>query len=192
MEDKRVRKTKKYLKDTLIMLLDKESFEQITVTQLCENADVSRITFYSHYADKYDLLEDIFQDMIKIGTEDYMKREAEHNKDNNIVTGFCNVMDCILDLFYGNYNFFKHTDPNSNPYLAFSFYNHVLDTVAHHTNKEAARHRLKYSTGQITGFLCYGLLGFINESRSETYDMKKVKQDSHKILVELLQSGILF
>ena len=192
MEDKRIRKTKKNLKDTLISLLNEESFEQITVTQLCENADISRITFYSHYADKYDLLEDIFHDMIVLGTDGYLQREERLNKDGNIVKGFTNVMDSILDLFYTHYDFFKHTDPNRNPYLAFSFYNHVLDTVAHHTNKESSRHQLKYSTGQITGFLCYGLLGFINESRSETYDIEKVKQDSHKLLVDLLQSGILF
>ncbi len=192
MEDKRIKKTKKYLKDTLIRLLDEEPFEQITVTKLCERADISRITFYSHYADKYDLLEDIFQDMITIGTEDYLRREEKYNKDANIVTGFSNVMDSILNLFYGHYDFFRHTDPNRNPYLAFSFYNHVLDTVAHHTNKEGSRHPMKYSTGQITGFLCYGLLGFINESRSETYDMEKVKQDSHRLLVDMLQSGILF
>lgn len=192
MEDKRIRKTKKYLKDTLVRLLDDESFEQITVTQLCESADVSRITFYSHYADKYDLLDDIFHDMIVIGTEDYTAREEQNNKDGNIVQGFSNVMDCILDLYYGHYDFFRHTDPNHNPYLAFSFYNHVLDTVAHHTNKESTKHHLKYSAGQITGFLCYGLLGFINESRSETYDMEKVKRDSHQLLIDLLKSGILF
>lgn len=64
MEDKRIIKTKKYLKDTLIELLDEMPFEKITVTMLCQKADISRITFYSHYDDKYDLVEDIFQDMI--------------------------------------------------------------------------------------------------------------------------------
>ena len=135
MEDKRVKKTKKYLKDTLIKLLDEEPFEQITVTQICDRADISRITFYTHYADKYDLTEDIFQDMIKIGTNDYLEREKTHNKGRDIATGFVNVMDSIVKLYYDHYDFFRHASPERNPYLAFSFYNHVLATVEHHTTR---------------------------------------------------------
>ena len=40
-------------------MLSKKSFEKITVKSICENADISRITFYSHYDDKYDLVSDI-------------------------------------------------------------------------------------------------------------------------------------
>lgn len=192
MEDKRIKKTKKYLKQTLIKLLDKETFEQITVTRLCDEADVSRITFYTHYSDKYDLAEDIFQDMIEIGTAEYDELQRTNNPDGSIVTGFTNVMDAILDLYYGEYDFFKHTLPDSNPYLAFTFYNHVLETVEHHTNKERSRHTFKYTTPQITGFLCYGLLGFINESRNEQTDIAQIKRDSHRLLNDLLCSGIMF
>ena len=52
MEDKRIRKTKKTLKTTLIKMLKEETFDQVSITELCKNADISRITFYSHYSDK--------------------------------------------------------------------------------------------------------------------------------------------
>ena len=52
MEDRRITKTKKALKEALIEMLDKETFEQISITELCRKADVSRITFYAHYSDK--------------------------------------------------------------------------------------------------------------------------------------------
>ena len=66
MEDKRIRKTKKNLKQTLIALLGQKPFEQITVTELCKSADTSRITFYAHYNDKYELAAEVFQDMLKL------------------------------------------------------------------------------------------------------------------------------
>ena len=52
MEDRRIVKTKRNLKEALIAMLDKEDFEHISITELCRKAEVSRITFYSHYSDK--------------------------------------------------------------------------------------------------------------------------------------------
>lgn len=192
MEDKRIRKTKKYLKDTLIRLLDDLPFEKITVTNLCEEADISRITFYSHYSDKYDLAEDIFQDMIAEGTSRYDELERLYNPEHDVALGFSHVMDSILRLYYDEYRFFKHATPERNPYLAFSFFNHVYWTVEHHTSKENSRHPLKYTNRQITGFLCYGLLGFINESHNENNDFKKNERDAHQLLSDILNKNILF
>lgn len=49
MEDRRVIKTKKNLKATLIEMMGEISFEQISITELCKRAEISRITFYAHY-----------------------------------------------------------------------------------------------------------------------------------------------
>ena len=59
MEDRRVIKTKKNLKATLIEMMGEISFEQISITELCKRAEISRITFYAHYSDKYALADDI-------------------------------------------------------------------------------------------------------------------------------------
>ena len=57
MEDKRIRKTKRNLKDTLVELLMEVPFEQISITELCKRADKTRITLNSHYSDKYALVD---------------------------------------------------------------------------------------------------------------------------------------
>ncbi len=54
-EDRRIRKTKKLLCDALIRLLGKKSIAEITVTELTEEADVHRGTFYHHYKDAFEL-----------------------------------------------------------------------------------------------------------------------------------------
>lgn len=53
-EDLRVVKTHKALYDAFTELLQTKSFEDITVTQLCDKALVRRATFYKHFMDKYD------------------------------------------------------------------------------------------------------------------------------------------
>ena len=168
MEDKRIRKTKKTLKTTLIKMLKEETFDQVSITELCKNADISRITFYSHYSDKFALVDDIFADMQEIGYADYRRRQQEYNPSGSVVQGYVNVLDTILDLYYARFDFFRHTDPEKNPYLAFAFYNIVLDTVEQHTSHIEQRNlKLKYSARKIAGFVCFGLLGFINECHQE-------------------------
>ena len=61
-EMKRNRKTKytqMVLKDSLMELMRQKSITQITIKELCENADINRTTFYAHYTDQYQLLTSI-------------------------------------------------------------------------------------------------------------------------------------
>ena len=55
--DLRITKTDKIIKDAFLELADNIGFEKITVINLTKKAMISRTTFYSHYKDKYDLLE---------------------------------------------------------------------------------------------------------------------------------------
>ncbi len=61
--DRRSIRTKKELKDNLITLLSTgRIIESISVKELADLADISRSTFYLHYSDIYDLLDDIEND----------------------------------------------------------------------------------------------------------------------------------
>lgn len=191
MEDRRIRKTKKNLKSTLIAMLTDTPFEQISITDLCSRADTSRITFYTHYSDKYALVDDIFQDMIIEGTDIYEKMQTENNPNANPAISYCNVLESILTLYYKNYSFFCHTIPDENPYLAFAFYNHVLETVEMHTNKESKVLKLRYSPKKIAGFLCYGIVGFINEGHSENTPKEQIHKEARELLTRILKSDVL-
>ena len=54
--DRRVRKTKRQLREALTTLLLEKKFSDITVREISELADVNRGTFYTHYRDTTDLL----------------------------------------------------------------------------------------------------------------------------------------
>ncbi|NRD76526.1 TetR/AcrR family transcriptional regulator [Bacillus sp. BRMEA1] len=55
--DKRITRTKWLLRDALTVLMEEKGFEGITVRDLTEKAAINRGTFYLHYRDKFDLLE---------------------------------------------------------------------------------------------------------------------------------------
>ena len=174
MEDKRIAKTKKNLKNAMIAMLGEKDFEHITITELCRAAEISRITFYSHYSDKYALLDEIFDDMLKLGTEDYYRRQRENNPTGRLAAGYVNMLDAILQLYSDRFDFFRHTDPEKNPYLASRLYSIVLETVEQHTLHVKKRMRLKYSPRKIAGFVCFGMFGFVNESREENTPMDEL------------------
>lgn len=63
--DRRKRYTQMVLKDSFIYLLKQKQISKITVKEVCELADINRSTFYAHYTDLYDLLEQIEEDIIR-------------------------------------------------------------------------------------------------------------------------------
>lgn len=64
-QDLRVQRTKKALITTFSDLLETKSFDNITIQDLCEKANVRRSTFYRHFNDKYDLLNNIVGTLIE-------------------------------------------------------------------------------------------------------------------------------
>jgi AcrR family transcriptional regulator len=64
-DDRRVKYTKMVLKDSFINLLEKKDISQITIKEICEDADINRATFYAHYNDQYDLLKKIEDELLE-------------------------------------------------------------------------------------------------------------------------------
>lgn len=56
-QDLRIRRTYKLLRNALIELIQEKPFDKISVTDICDRAMVHRATFYSHFEDKYRLLD---------------------------------------------------------------------------------------------------------------------------------------
>jgi AcrR family transcriptional regulator len=63
-ENRRVRMTKRLMKDALLELLAQTELSGISVTAICEKADVNRSTFYKYYSSPSELLREIEQDVL--------------------------------------------------------------------------------------------------------------------------------
>ena len=64
----RVRRMKKLLREALLELIEERGFDALTVSEIIQRAMVSRTAFYRNYQDKYDLVEQIFEDEMHILT----------------------------------------------------------------------------------------------------------------------------
>ena len=61
----RVRRTQKLLREALIELIEEQGFEALTIGELTSRAMVSRAAFYRNYQDKYDPVEQIFEEAMR-------------------------------------------------------------------------------------------------------------------------------
>ena len=77
LEDLRVRRTRKLLQKALLEAASEKGFAHVTVSDITERAMVNRATFYRHYEDKYDLLEQYMKEL----SEFIDSEEAETSPD---------------------------------------------------------------------------------------------------------------
>lgn len=64
-QNRKKQTTKRLLKDTFInLILENNDVQSITISDITDRADFNRGTFYIHYQDKIDLLEELYQDAI--------------------------------------------------------------------------------------------------------------------------------
>ena len=63
--DRRVRKTKSQLREGLARLMLQKSIKEITVKELVDEVDINRSTFYLHYTDIYQMLQQIEEDALE-------------------------------------------------------------------------------------------------------------------------------
>lgn len=78
-EDRRIKRTKENIKNTLIKMLESMPITSVSVTELAEKANISRKTFYLHYNSVYDAVEDIDNDLSDLlqNLVDRMERDQE-------------------------------------------------------------------------------------------------------------------
>lgn len=56
-QDPRVRRTRQLIHQAFVELLQTKEFHEITVSDITRHATINRVTFYTHYTDKYELLD---------------------------------------------------------------------------------------------------------------------------------------
>lgn len=77
MGDLRTQKTYDSLKKAFLELLEKHRFEEITVIELCKQANIRRATFYSHFADKFEFLSFFIQEIRKEMLTDTLQEKED-------------------------------------------------------------------------------------------------------------------
>jgi AcrR family transcriptional regulator len=62
--DRRKRKTRIAIQKACIELIQEKDFDTITISDIAERADINRATFYLHFVDKHDMLDQFEQEIM--------------------------------------------------------------------------------------------------------------------------------
>ena len=154
--DRRIKYTKKIIKDTLIDLLSKKDLKKITVSEICKEADINRATFYRYYLDVYDLLDKIEEEFVN----DLKNATNVTNSDTKYsVYSFSKE---LLNVFLENRDLAKILfNTNNNVY----FLNDILE-IAYEKCRDKWQHDLpnisKEDIDYASVFIFNGALGAVN------------------------------
>jgi len=80
--DRRILKSQHAIESTFLQMLEDEGFDEITVKNITERANIGRKTFYLHYVDKYDLLDKIVDDHLA-----QLREICDQKKDKGFIEG---------------------------------------------------------------------------------------------------------
>ena len=90
--DRRTAYTRMVIKESLYKLLEKKHLSEITVKELCAQADINRTIFYRNYMDIYDLYEQLEEELTEQAFAD-----GDIQKDRYK----------LLELIYENQTFYR-------------------------------------------------------------------------------------
>ncbi|MCQ2453207.1 MAG: TetR/AcrR family transcriptional regulator [Clostridia bacterium] len=191
MEDKRVLRTKRNIKQTLISLLDNEPFEKISVSEICRIGATSRITFYNYYGDKAALAEELLKDYTEEAIAHYHRLQIENNPENNVTLGYTNLLECILQTVLRHHDFSRHLDPQENPYLYNLTYNSLIQQVTSYISAHSAELTPAEKPETLAALFCSGLWCVISNGRKNGEDTA-VTADRVRTLFQSMLSSSLF
>ena len=100
--DQRVRLTRSLLKNALVQLMQTQHISKISIRALCEVADINRSTFYVHYTDQYDLLNQVEQEVLDNLNRYLSKQDLDENHPISV-----QVLTKVLDYVKENEELFK-------------------------------------------------------------------------------------
>lgn len=106
IQDRRIRKSQQTIKINFLELLKTISFENITVQQLADLADINRSTFYAYYVDKYDLLDTMENEKID-ELQAFINQQHKAIGENSPAYMVKNIMTYLIEHIDANIGFYK-------------------------------------------------------------------------------------
>ena len=174
--------TKKAFGDALKELLKTQPFEKVTVSSICEHANMKRTSFYYHFLDKYDLVNWIFDTEYEAFLKEAFSVESLEPKGVPKGVTIWDLIRSTAEYFYQNAAFYQNivsfTGQNS-------FLDHFRELLApllqemlrdYHKDSTAMEFHINFQSDAILA----ALVRWLN-------DPKRVPPDT---LVQLLRSCI--
>jgi AcrR family transcriptional regulator len=135
MKDKAEQNTKEKLRLAFEKLLMKKTIEKISVNELSKEIGIHRITFYYHFADKYDLLYYMFKKELMT--------LVEESESESILGTVIELFRYLVNHEKAYKNAFASDDYQSLKHLYFEatkvFFDNLIDRMTEHENFKVSR-----------------------------------------------------
>lgn len=92
-EDRRARRSRRLLKESLLELMKSKTFADISVRDVTDGADMNRATFYLHYSGTAELLQSVEEDLL----EELQALVDAHMEESVEVGSVAPVFEPVLD-----------------------------------------------------------------------------------------------
>ena len=92
-EDRRARRSRKLLKESLLELMKRKTFSDISVRDVTDAADMNRATFYLHYSGTAELLQSVEEDLLS----ELQALVDSHMQETFAVGSVAPVFEPVLD-----------------------------------------------------------------------------------------------
>lgn len=158
-EDRRARRTRRLLKESLLGLMRQKCFSEISVRDVTDSADMNRSTFYLHYTDTAQLLQSAEEDLLAEAQALIDSHIRESVEDRTVRHMFEPILDFVVEhretctiLFENN---------------GVSQFTEHLQQLIQYNGAEIIRAWFRPKDEQqlsyLLGFITYGLIGLIRE-----------------------------
>ena len=165
--DRRKLKSQKAIQSTFLDMLIEIGFDDITVKDLTEKAELGRKTFYLHYVDKYDLLDHIVDRHLK-----ELEEICEYKQNVDLYKGSV----IWFEYFETHKNFFASLFKSTN---TFSFRKKLLNFIMNDLEKKldtSSTQNKKFDKDIILKFLGMAVVGVV-----ESYVLEELTNDTDTV-----------
>ena len=134
-DDRRTVYSKKMIRESLYELMREKPLNKISVTEICQRADINRSTFYAYYTDIYDLHQKIINEFFSL-QKNVIKHIKESIKAKNALDEF------VYDDFYTIVHYYLETVEDNTDLYKFIF-NQNADNSVHASFGKVTYHTIR-------------------------------------------------
>ena len=176
-EDLRVVKTKENIKDGFVHLLSENAFKDITIQMLVCECKINKSTFYRHYQDKYDLIEQISHDLIS----SFKQVSCPFREDITSIT-----LSHLIDYFENNKSTLFILDAKQLPINLFQDMHEILTKdIYQYFDKFSHQNEIVYL---YSGLIANNILLTIKYCHQDMYKLSK--EALIKIILQTIENGL--
>jgi AcrR family transcriptional regulator len=180
-ESRKTRYTRMVIRNSLIELMKQRPITDITIKEICDLADVSRPTFYTHYRDQYDLLQGIEDEIIAYFEDAIFVKKTKKQGKREITL----MIENVLQYIESNSNsvqvlLSENGDIGFQRKIFNNFANYVQYGMKNYSEKAAGEEKNEY----YSIYTVHGIIAIVHHWLKNS--MKIQRHDLAKMIVELM------